>query len=117
MSGGEVGGDLTVDDSSTVTVSGGTLGGRLYARGGGSLIEIQGSNFSVDGVPVPSGDLTALTGVLTGTLDSGDPIDTTFFQGGGEHTGTIRLPEPSGMLQLLSGVATLGLLAWRRSFG
>jgi hypothetical protein len=116
MSGGEVGGDLIADDSSTIEMRGGTLGGRLYASGSASVIEIRGSNFSVDGTPVPLGDLTASTGVLTGTLESGDPINNTFFQGGGNYTGTIRLlPEPSGILQLLSGLTTLGLLARRRS--
>jgi hypothetical protein len=47
----------------------------------------------VDGVPVPYGDLTALTGTLTGTLASGEPIDNAFQQGGygGNFTGTITV--------------------------
>jgi hypothetical protein len=87
--GGGVGG-LHAHDSSTVTMSGGTVLINLTAFDS-STIMIVGSGFKVDGVPVPYDDLTATTGTLTGTLASGNPIDNEFYQGGGNHTGTIRL--------------------------
>jgi hypothetical protein len=63
---------------------------------------------------VPYGDLSALTGTLTGTLWSGDSLNATFHQGGGAYTGTITLvPEPT--TSLLLGLGLLGLaVAGRR---
>jgi hypothetical protein len=84
---------LRADASSTVTMSGGTVEDELAADGA-STITIVGSGFMVDGMPVPYGDLTALTATLTGTLASGDPIDNVFYQGGGSYTGTITLTLP-----------------------
>jgi hypothetical protein len=92
MSGGTVNW-LLARGSSAVTMSGGTVEDELVADES-STITIVGSGFEVDGVPVLYGDLTALTGTLTGALASGDPIDNVFFQGGGSHTGTITLASP-----------------------
>jgi hypothetical protein len=67
---------------------------------------------------VPYGDLTELTGTLTGTLASGAPINNVFYQGGYDHgnwqaTGTIRLvPEPSTALLLALGL--VGIAVGRR---
>jgi hypothetical protein len=106
-------------DSSTVTMSGGTVEGiyryeNLYASDS-SVITISGIDFMVDGTPVPFGDLSALTGTLTGTLTSGDFIDNVFYQGGyaGTYTGIIRLvPEPSTAALLALGL--VGIAAMRR---
>ncbi len=108
-------------------MSGGTVWQRIWA-GGSSVIEIIGSDFMVDGVPVPYGDLTAQTGTLTGTLASGDAIDNTFFQGGyqGEASGTISLLprslntptlSPWSQLALMVGLLGAGLGVWRRRRG
>jgi len=119
ISGGTVWSQLTALDSSTVTIDGGALAG--VGAVNSSIITIEGSDFEVNGAPVPYGDLAAETGTLTGTLASGDPIDYYFYQGGGEgayYTGTITLveaPEPSTVL--LQGSALLilmGLAARRR---
>jgi hypothetical protein len=56
----------------------------------------------VDDMPAPYGDLSALTGTLTGTLASEDAIDIPFYQGGwtgspcydGPCSGTITLVPP-----------------------
>jgi hypothetical protein len=43
-----------------------------------ATVTIVGSGFAVDGVPVPFGDLTAMSGTLTGTLQSGEALDLPF---------------------------------------
>jgi len=116
---------LGATDSSTVTMSGGTVGLNLSATGS-STITIVGSNFAVDGSPVPFGDLAAQTGTLTGRLALRDPINNVFQQGGGDYTGTITLAPPgylvvpalsrSGYLALVSCllIGTAGWLIRRR---
>jgi hypothetical protein len=117
MSGGEVGSDLAARFSSSITMSGGLVWGELLAYHS-SIIEIIGSDFKVGHSPQPYGDLSATTGVLTGTLASGESLINVFYQGGydGSLTGTIRLtlvPEPSTALLLAFGLA--GLAVGRRS--
>jgi hypothetical protein len=113
MSGGTVERGLRAYASSTITMSGGTVEGDLFAHNS-SIITINGFDFMVDGTPVPFGDLSALTGTLTGTLTNGGSLDNDFYQGGyaGTWTGTIRLvPEPTtaSLLALgLLGIAAVG---------
>lgn len=112
---------LLAQGFSTVTVSGGTIRNELVADGA-ATITIVGQGFAVDGVHVPYGDLTALTGTLTGTLASGDPVDNAFFQGGGDHTGTIALAPAGDILvpalssggKLALAAALIGSVAMRR---
>jgi hypothetical protein len=79
-----------------------------------------GRGFAVDGNPVPYGDLSALTGTLTGTLASGDPVNNVFHQGGGFYTGTITLAPllPAlprwGYLALAGGLIVVGAAVMRR---
>ncbi len=82
--------NLMALDSSTITVSGGEVEASVFADGS-STITITGFGFAVDGNPVPYGDLTAEYGALTGTLTSGEPLNSGFCQGAGVCTGTIRL--------------------------
>jgi hypothetical protein len=92
-----------------VVISGGQVAQFIYAAND-ATIEISGSNFAVDGNPVPYGDVTQSIGVLTGTLESGEVISNPFYQGDalGFYSGTIRLvPEPDGSLMLLVGVGGL----------
>jgi hypothetical protein len=98
MQGGSVeNGDLLAYHLSTIVMSGGVVSlGSLQAYDSSTIVLI-GSNFMVDTgsgpTPVPYGDLTALTGTLTGTLASGDSLNNVFYQGGygGSVTGTITL--------------------------
>jgi hypothetical protein len=109
MTGGTVGNFLSANASSTITMSGGTVGNFLRANNSGTLILI-GSDFMVDGVPVPYGDLGPIyTGTLTGTLASGDSLNNLFYQFY-QLGGTITLapiPEPSTALLLAFGLAAL----------
>jgi hypothetical protein len=121
---------LTAWDSATITMSGGTVEDALFAYRS-SIVTIEGANFKVDSgsgfESVGYGDLTALTGTLTGTLASGDPISNAFYQGGyvddsscpsySPCTGIITLeyaPEPSLGLLGACVFATLALLRRRR---
>jgi hypothetical protein len=79
-------------------LSGGTVTGWLRARHS-STIRIVGGNFEVDGAPVPYGDLAAQSGTLTGTLASGDPIDSTFDRGAFPG-----FPTPLGTVALIPAV-------------
>jgi hypothetical protein len=104
---------LRAYDSSTVTMSGGTVGADLEAYGTSNIILI-GRRFMVDGVPVPYGDLTALTGRLTGRLASGGSLNNMFYQGGyaGSLTGTITLvAAPTIPVPALQPAAPVGLIA------
>jgi hypothetical protein len=115
MSGGAVNSCVAAYHTSTVTIDGGTMEGVLAENtstvtiNGGtveavahpspelkafdsSTITIVGSNFEVDGAPVPYGDLAAQSGTLTGTRPFGDDIDNVFYQGG--YTGTPCSGEP-----------------------
>jgi hypothetical protein len=100
LRGGSIGFDADADQNGAIVISGGYIGRYLSARGSAS-IAIRGTNFAVDGVPMPYGPLPVPHGVLTGTLVSGEPISNEFFHAGsqpphlfGLATGTIRVPEP-----------------------
>jgi hypothetical protein len=113
MCGGNVG-YVTGIDSSSSTMNGGTVQNYVNACDSSS-ITIRGEGFAVDGEPAPYGDLTAQTGVLTGTLSSGDPISNVFYQGGSVEctcpdeppcTGTITLAPPAAELDIRPGSDT-----------
>jgi cysteine-rich repeat protein len=121
---------LAVHDSSTVTMSGGRVDSWGLEASGSGTLTVVGSNFEVDGVPVPYGDLTAQTGTLAGTLASGDAISNPFYQGGYTGSpcsvtypcsGTITLVEapqlptlsPWSQFTLMAGLLGAGLGVWR----
>ena len=121
MSGGTVGDSMSAYDFSTITMSGGVAGSDLFALDSSTFIFV-GSGFKVDDVSVPFGELTALSGVLTGTLASGDPIDNVFYQGGYDFgfgslaTGTMILaPEPGTGLLVMTGLLGLAFRQKRRT--
>jgi len=126
ISGGSIDGFILAAMAGTVRMSGGTLGGTLgfLMAGGGqsATIEIVGSEFMVDGSPVPYGPIAAQTGVLSGVLAMGDPVNNEFFHNGASlginiYDGTITLvpiPEPSTASLLAFGLAGMAA-AGRRS--
>ena len=77
--------------SSSILVRGGSF--TTLGAYHGATITVVGSGFAVDAVPVPFGDLTAMSGTLTGTLQSGEALDVPFNR---FTTGTISLvPGPN----------------------
>ena len=71
-----VGDDLAVYESSTVTISGGRADSLRASDS--AHVTLVGTGFAVDGTPVGYGPLSASSGVLTGTLQSGDHLNTQF---------------------------------------
>jgi hypothetical protein len=121
ISGGEFTNGLFARNDAIVNLRGGLLEqSHALSADDNAVITVVGGGLKVDGVPVPFGDLEAETGVLTGTLSSGDPINSAFYQGGGSYTGTIRLTHPPlpapalstwGYSALISCLLALGLVA------
>lgn len=113
LSGGTIDGDVVASEVASIVMSGGTVGGSILAEGSAD-IQIFGSDFRVDGVPVPIGTLLATSGLLTGTLDSGEALSNLFIQGesgpDATYTGSIILvPEPDVGLLALLGTIVLAL--------
>jgi hypothetical protein len=112
ITGGTIG--LLAGYYATVTLEGGTVS-EMHVLDDSTLL-IEGSGFAVDGIPVPHGDLAALTGTLTGTLASGDTIHSAFTRECFFSPGTITLiPEPSTALLLACGLAGFAAAGRQRS--
>jgi hypothetical protein len=117
LTGGSVLSFLAASDDAMVMLSGGLIE-QFISAAGDATIEIVGSNFSVDGNPVPYGNLAVSTGFLSGTLESGEVVLNAFYQGDalGYYSGTIRLvPEPDSSVVLIAGATLLVLLSRRRA--
>jgi hypothetical protein len=102
---------VTCADNAILSMTGGTVT-ELRANDL-STVFLYGTSFAVDGISVPSGPLTALSGTLTGNLANGDALDTAFLQGGGANTGTIvvtYVPEPGAVPLVAAGALGLALL-------
>ncbi len=116
LTGGTVGGAVEAHQSGVVRINGGSIAGPLRSFDTGflqSLIEVRGTGFAVDGVPISDGPLTAPSGRLTGTLTSGDPIDVNFEHlGANGAQGLITVPEPTSLAPAL---LALMFVARRRS--
>jgi hypothetical protein len=93
-------------DSATITMTGGTLYHGFTAEEY-STVTIVGNNFEVDGVPVPYGDLSASSGILTGELLSGDPLDIYF--GRYDDASITLIPEPSTVFLVSLGLVGLAV--------
>jgi len=132
-----MGGCLSAENSSQVTMSGGSIGERLSACNQGqitmfggsvsqelrvsdsSTLTIHGSDFAVDGQPFGYGELISIVGsnysfepcrYLTGILASGDLLNNDFRIG---NNGKIVLvPEPASAVML--GLGSLFLALRRR---
>ncbi len=110
--------DLISYDSSRINIYGGSISDDL-SLSNCSTIRIFGSVFAVDGQSVGYGEFTSLYGgldvdepwrYLTGTLLSGESIDTRFRIG--DDARIVLVPEPATFL--LFGLATLCLRRRRR---
>jgi hypothetical protein len=112
MSGGHVD-SLFVNDSSKVTMSGGTIGPDLRLINLAELI-IDGSDFAIDGIPFDYGNITSIFGgstlnepfrTLTGTLANGDILNNQFQIG--DNASITLVPEPTTILLLGLGAVVL----------
>ncbi len=115
FSGGLINGDLESYVSSKVIIQGGTMGNAkacgastIDIYGGqidwgiyaiqDSIITIWGSKFSLDGISVSYGPITATSGTITGTLSSGEIINVPFDSL--DNASIILVPEPASVLLL-----------------
>lgn len=95
---------------SQVTISGGTFGDDLKASENSS-ITIYGTDFSIDSFSVGYGEITATSGILTGTLASGEIINNNFYIY--DDATIVLVPEPATLFLL--GLGSLALLRKRRA--
>ena len=105
ISGGSIGEYMAAFDNSQVIMSGGSVVTELIV-GNNSQITIYGTDFNVNGEPVGYGPITAASGILTGTLDSGEAINNDFYIY--DDAGIALVPEPGTVLLL--GLGGLFLL-------
>ncbi len=110
FSGGTIGNDLRADGYSNVIISGGQPGYELWATQHG-VVTIYGSDFSIDGLNVGYGPITVASGILTGTLASGEAINNNFYIR--EDAAIMLVPEPATFLLLALG--SLALLKKRKA--
>jgi len=108
MSGGRNDGVIYAFDTSSVELSGGTIFADIIALDS-SNITIFGTDFAVDGVPVGYGPLSIKTGILTGTLLSGDLINNYFCHSGCNR---IFIDNPTGLITLVPEPGSLALLGF-----
>jgi len=116
-------GQIQVTSGAVVDWSAGGSATRLYAWDVGTRIRVHGSEFAVNGVPVPFGDLPATTGTLTGLLESEEEFSVQFFQGGYDSGAwttdgvieVVAVPEPSLALGILTALITLTWIRQRRT--
>lgn len=114
ISGGQIRCDLTASGASQMTVYGAHIGGALYigmssGPTDSAVLTLVGSDFAINGTPVPYGEYDAngnewVHGTLTGTfVNAGYPLDHDFFIY--ENSRLVLAPEPATMALLLGGLA------------
>ena len=110
MSGGYVGENLNVWDDCQFVWQGGTVAGELDGANG--QLEVRGSDFAIDGIPVDFGPVAQTTGFLTGRLESGDALSNAFDLNHPSYPGELILavPEPGTAILQMSGVVGLLIL-------
>ncbi len=98
--------DIITHGNSQLSIFGGTIGDILdvYEQ---SVVTIHGSNFNYG-----YGGITNSTGILTGMLANGDPINNRFYVH--DNASILLVPEPSTLLLLGLGVPILSGLRRKR---
>lgn len=107
--GGDADSSIRAGENALVSWYGGhgVSGIDTFQRG---VVRIYGDSFSVDGLPAPYGLIGETSGWLTGTLRSGEPVNTPFSHGGlgpwnPTQSGSIVLsppfPDPMGVVPVM----------------
>lgn len=97
-------------DYSQIVISGGIFADELVAIEN-SIMTICGTDFSIDGFSVGYGEIAVPSGILAGTLASGETINNNFHIY--EDATIVLVPEPATVLLLSFGAV---MLRKRRSF-
>jgi len=101
---------LEVHDGAHITLYGGDIEDGFIDAHDSGTITLYGTDFTIDGLPVGYGPIGATTGMLAGTLDSGDAVRGNLFHR--FESGQIILaaiPQPSTAILLASGLVALGM--------
>ena len=116
MEGGEVAGEVSVSQLGRMRWSGGQIGGRITLFVD-SLLEVVGTGFAINGLPVPYGDTNGLalpppnpdlTRTLTGVLSSGEAFEVDFIDSGPSAVlFLVSVPEPSAACLALAALVAL----------
>jgi len=123
LDGGNVAENLEAFSQSSLVMLSGTVGGDartagtgyLEIRGGeivGGLVALETSTIAVVGEDfnLPMGDISTLTGTLTGVLADGTPLSINFGRASTASIVLLPIPEPSTLI--LFTVGAVGLLGW-----
>ena len=103
VTGGQFQHDLQVQNFASLFIRGGTLNGDLRALDF-STTRIFGSGFNF-----PLGDVSATSGVLTGTLADGTPLDVDFSRASLARITLTLIPEPATAPLIWGGLVALGI--------
>ncbi len=96
-------GDATAEDGAEIDFYGGTLNDAISL--GQSVLRFIGSDFELDGSPISLGELSAMSGVLTGTLSNGDALQTYVYRD--IDASILLVPEPATGALVLLGLALI----------
>ncbi len=103
VEGGTVG-ELTSNGESRVNVYGGQISWQIHATQNSSMF-IYGTDFTIDGLSVGYGPISAMSGTLSGILYSGEALNVSFDII--ENASIMLIPEPATVLLLGIGAVLL----------